>query len=316
MRLLEPTLTRLVISDFLIMKTPTATEIATLQTNLETVRRHIKTGWKHSQKKVRAKLNIDDSESAVSGHSRLNTAREKKVKALVKQSSFQLFKDTMIANKKAQNRYKLTEKPPQFKEHQEIHFDGQFATKTVKQEIEEVVFQIQESARRTFKEIKVIDKGQLNLLLKYGLGIRSVGAIWVNYMLLSCYCTHKSKLLDQEFFGLAGVFYEKDLRKQTGELFPDCDYIEAAVKMMQNPYKHLARLILILNMEYEEEDVPEIPDEILENVRMVIKEYDVKATKRMREKRPLLYECQVFNDLIIKIHSKKNDKIGEVTCVE
>ena len=56
-------------------------------------------------------------------------------------------------------------------------------------------------------------------------------------------------------------------------------------------------------MELEEEDVPEIPDEILENVKMVTKEYDVKATKTLQKRRPLLYECQVFNDLIIKIHS-------------
>ena len=175
---------------------------------------------------------------------------------------------------------------------------------------------MQESARRTFAEIKVVDKTQSNLLLKYDLSIRAVGAIWINYMLLSCYCSHKSKLLDAELYGLAGVFYEQDLRRQTGELFPDCDFIAEAVKMMQNPYKHLARLILILNMEYEQEDVPEIPDEILENVQMVIKEYDVKCTKRMQKRRPLLHECQVFNELIIKIHLKKNEKIGDVTFVQ
>ena len=45
------------------------------------------------------------------------------------------------------------------------------------------------------------------------------------------------------------------------------DYIAVALKMMQNPYKHLARMILILNMEYEKESVPDIPEEILENAR-------------------------------------------------
>ena len=72
---------------------------------------------------------------------------------------------------------------------------------------------MQESARRTFAEIKVVDKTQSNLLLKYDLSIRAVGAIWINYLLLSCYCSHKSKLLDAELYGLAGVFYEHDLRR-------------------------------------------------------------------------------------------------------
>ena len=72
----------------------------------------------------------------------------------------------------------------------------------------------------------------MNLLLKYELNIRAVGAIWINYMLLSCYCRHKSNLMDAELFELAGFFYEQELRKDTGELFPDCDFIESAVKMM------------------------------------------------------------------------------------
>ena len=38
--------------------------------------------------------------------------------------------------------------------------------------------------------------------------------------------------MDAELFELAGVFYERDLRKDTGEPFPDCDFIESAVKMM------------------------------------------------------------------------------------
>ena len=64
MRLLEPTPTRLIISDFLIMKTPTASEIETLQTNLESLRRHMSLGWNQSYKKVKARLNLEESESA------------------------------------------------------------------------------------------------------------------------------------------------------------------------------------------------------------------------------------------------------------
>ena len=62
---------------------------------------------------------------------------------------------------------------------------------------------MQESARRSFKEIKIIDKDSNTLTQAYQLPIRSFGVIWINYMLLSCYCHHKSNLLDADKFDLA-----------------------------------------------------------------------------------------------------------------
>ena len=143
-------------------------------------------------------------------------------------------------------------------------------TKTIPEEIEEAVQQMQNSARSKFTLIKKLDKystDSSSLSKEYGMGVRALGAIWINYILLSCYCHHKSNLLDPTAFEMAYLFHKKELKRKTGELFPKEDYLVVAQKMWDNPYKHLARMILILNMELERENDITIPDEIIENCR-------------------------------------------------
>ena len=186
------------------------------------------------------------------------------------QLQFNLFNKQILANNKLSHslRYKLPSTvPSSIRQHETIPFDGDFRKMTIKEEIEDVIGSMQESARRTFKEIKRNREETHLLTVAYDLSVRAVGVIWNNYLLLSCYCHHKSNLMEADQFDLAKEFYKKELKKKTGEIFPDEDYIAVAKTMMSNPYKHLARMILLLNMELENEDVPDIPEEILENVR-------------------------------------------------